>query len=95
MFTEAIEEDPWSLRFVPDHFRTQEIGAEAVHKEPYFLQEIPDHLKTRGYLSRQYATSHTYWNLSLTVSKPKKCVLNKLRKTPGLWNLPLITSNFR
>ena len=48
MFTEAIEEDPWSLRFVPDHFRTQEIGAEAVRKEPYFLQEIPDHLKTRG-----------------------------------------------
>ena len=47
MCTEAIEEDPWLLRFVSNRLKTQDMCVTAVRKETSLLEEIPDHLKTQ------------------------------------------------
>ena len=39
--------DPYSLEFVPDHFKTEEMCKEAVNNKAYMLRYVPDHLKTQ------------------------------------------------
>ena len=45
MCNKAVRMDPYSLEFVPDHLKTQEVCDEAVHREPYTLRYVPDKLK--------------------------------------------------
>ena len=45
MSGEELHIELYSLKFVPDHFRTQEICDAAVRIEPYLLEFVPDHLK--------------------------------------------------
>ena len=39
--------DPYSLEFVPDHFKTEEMCKKAVCRKPYTLRYVSDHLKTK------------------------------------------------
>ena len=47
MCERAVEDRPWVLEYVPDHFKTQEICDKAVRDDLYFLQYVPDWFVTR------------------------------------------------
>ena len=47
MCERAVEDDPNTLEFVPDRFKTQKMCNEAVYREPYTLRYVHDHLKTQ------------------------------------------------
>ena len=38
---------PYSLGFVPDHLKMQEMCIKAVEVDPSFMELVPDHLKTQ------------------------------------------------
>ena len=40
--------EPYSLAFVPDCFKTQEMCDEAFEIDPFILWHVPDHLKMQG-----------------------------------------------
>ena len=42
-----VLEYPWSLQFVPDHFKTQEMCKKVVEEYPQMLFHIPNHFKTQ------------------------------------------------
>ena len=42
----AIEKDPWCLKYVPDHLKTEKMCIKAVEKEAEALEDIPEHFKT-------------------------------------------------
>ena len=46
MCDKAVEYEPEALKYVPGHFKTQEMCDKAVRREPYALGHTPDHLKT-------------------------------------------------
>ena len=48
MCNEAMRIEPYSLEFVPDHLKTQEMCDKAVEIDPFILWYIPDNLKTQG-----------------------------------------------
>ena len=39
---QCIWSHPWSLRIIPDHFKSQEMCDEAVARRPYTLKNVPD-----------------------------------------------------
>ena len=43
----AVENEPYSLKFVPDHFKMQEICDKAVREDPYSLEFLPNWFVTR------------------------------------------------
>ena len=43
MFKKAVCNNPYTLRHVPDWFKTGEMCDEAVRREPYNLLYVPDH----------------------------------------------------
>ena len=48
----AIEDDPETLRFVPDHLKTQEMCEKVVEEEPYTLRLVPDYFKMKKMCER-------------------------------------------
>ena len=42
MCNKAVEENPWMMRYVPNHFKTQEMCNKAVQREPKTLEFIQD-----------------------------------------------------
>ena len=46
MCEKAIEENPWCLKDVPAHFRTEKICERTVEKDPWQLKDVPNHFKT-------------------------------------------------
>ena len=46
-YDREVLEYPWSLQFVPDHLKTQEMCEKAVEEKPYTMKSVPDHLKTQ------------------------------------------------
>ena len=47
MCNKAVEKYPWALRFVPDHFKTQEKCDDAVRKRLRMLEYVPDWFVTQ------------------------------------------------
>ena len=47
MCDEAVNMEPRSLEFVPDHLKTEEMCNKAVRREPYTLRHVPDHFKAQ------------------------------------------------
>ena len=43
----AVEDEPETLEYVPDHLKTEDISKDAVRREPYPLGHVPDHLKAK------------------------------------------------
>ena len=48
MCERAVEKYPYSLKFVPDNFKAQEMCNDAVQKRPHLLEYVTDHFKTKG-----------------------------------------------
>ena len=46
MCDEAVDMEPCSLAYVPDHFKTQRMCERAVEKFLRILEFVPDHFKT-------------------------------------------------
>ena len=42
MWNRAVQSDPWTLKHVPDQYKTQEMCNEAVKKSPCALCCVPD-----------------------------------------------------
>ena len=47
MCNEAMRIESYSLAFVPDCFKTQEMCGKAVEIDPFILWHVPDNLKTQ------------------------------------------------
>ena len=47
MCEKAVENEPYSLKFVPDHFEMQEICDKVVRDDSSSLQYVPDWFVTR------------------------------------------------
>ena len=47
MCEKAVEDEPETLRYIQDHFKTAEICKKAVRREPYSLAYVPDHFKAQ------------------------------------------------
>ena len=59
MCEKAIKKGPWSLEFVPDHLKTQEMCEKAVDDELDTLEFVPDHFKTEGCVKGPLKKVHT------------------------------------
>ena len=46
MCDEAVRMEPYSLKFVPDRLKTEDMCIEAVLRKPYTLEYVADRLKT-------------------------------------------------
>ena len=60
MYNEIVRMDPYNLKFVPDHFKTEDMCNEAVHRDPYALRYVPDNLKTQGMCNEEVHKSRWY-----------------------------------
>ena len=47
MCIKAVEVDPWLLKYVPDHFKTQEMCDAVVIEDPLLLRYVPDWFVTQ------------------------------------------------
>ena len=47
MCEKAVEDEPDTLKFVPDDFKTQRMCERAVEDEPETLEFVPDHIKAQ------------------------------------------------
>ena len=47
MCNEAVRRKPYTLRYVSDHFITQEMCSKAVEEDPWLLWCVPDPFKTQ------------------------------------------------
>ena len=56
MCIKAAEKDPWLLRHLSDHFKTQEISERAVEEGLYVLEFVADRFKTKEVCDK--AVSH-------------------------------------
>ena len=52
MCNEAFDIEPFSLPYVPVHFKTQELCERAVEEGLYMLMFVPDHFKTKRICER-------------------------------------------
>ena len=48
MYDKAVDIEPLSLAYVPDHFKTQEMCDKAVEGDPWLLKYVPDNFKTQS-----------------------------------------------
>ena len=48
MRKKAVEDEPETLEYVSDHFKTQEMCIKALEENPWKLRYVHDHLKTHG-----------------------------------------------
>ena len=62
MCERATEEGPCNLKFVPDHFKTQEICDKAVRDDPCSLQYVPDWFVTREGVCMWYDDTEYYYD---------------------------------
>ena len=42
MRDKELKKDPWSLVYIPDHFKTEEMCNKAVEEYPLLLIKVPD-----------------------------------------------------
>ena len=47
MCEKVVKNEPYSLKFVPDHFRTRDMCDDLVWKDPSYLQFVPDWFVTQ------------------------------------------------
>ena len=54
MCEKAVENEPYSLKFVPDHFKTEELCDQVVKDDSSSLQFVPDWFITQQQIDLQY-----------------------------------------
>ena len=47
MCEKAVKKEPWPLKYVPNHFKTQRMCEKAFEDKLGTLEHVPDHLKTQ------------------------------------------------
>ena len=47
MCEKAVKDEPYVMKYVPDHFKTQKLCYKAVKNDPSFLQSVPDWFITK------------------------------------------------
>ena len=52
MCIKAVEDEPETLEYVPNYFKTQKMCERTVEDDPDTLRFVPDHLKTQGMCER-------------------------------------------
>ena len=57
MCERTVENESYNLKFVPDHFKTQEMCEKAVRDDPSSLQYVPDWFVTRDMVYMWYDDS--------------------------------------
>ena len=62
MCNKVVEVDPWLLKDVPDHFKTQKMCDDAVRYYPFSLQHVPDWFVTQEQIDRWYDDKYVYDN---------------------------------
>ena len=60
MCKEVTEVDPWQLKNVPNHFKTQEMCDKAVRDYLFSLQFVPDFFVTQGQIDIWYEDDYVY-----------------------------------
>ena len=61
MCNDAIDVDPWQLKNVPIHFKTQKMCDDVVQRDSYSLQFVPDWFVT-GQQMQMWADDDDYYN---------------------------------
>ena len=56
MCNEAVQSDPWTLKHVPDQYKTQEMYDEATKKSPCALCCVPDQYETQEMCNEAVST---------------------------------------
>ena len=82
MCNEAVESDPWTLKYVPDQYKTQEMCNEAVEKLPEVLGFVPDQYKTQEMCNE--AVQRVPWMLLyvLDQNKTQEMCYEAVEKSP-------------
>ena len=73
MCNKGVACNPWWLRDVPDHLKTQEMCIKAVEEDPHMLRDVPDQYKTQEMCEKAVKKIHGCWKLSLIILKYKRC----------------------
>ena len=60
MCIKAVEVDPWQLKDVPDHLKTQEICDNAVKDYLFSLRLVPNWLVTQQQIDTRYDYNYVY-----------------------------------
>ena len=69
-----LGENPWSLMYVPDHFKTTKMCKRVVEGDPYMLKFVSDHINTKEMFERAAEKTRRYWNSFWIIIRPNKCV---------------------
>ena len=93
MCERAVEDDPDTLRFVPDHFKKSMCEKE-VKKNPYVLRYVPDYLKTLEMCNEAVSNNPYAWNMFTMILRHKKPVRGS-SSAHGLLVMSLITSRHK
>ena len=54
MCEKAVKDEPYVMKYVPDHFKTQQLCYKAVKNDPSFLQSVPDWFITKEWIDMWY-----------------------------------------
>lgn len=46
MWIKAVEDDPCTLKHIPDHLKTEDMCSRAVEESPWTLEYVPDQFMT-------------------------------------------------
>ena len=82
----AVEKDSWSLKYVSDNLKTQEMCLKTVEKDICILLFIPDHFKTQKMCEKAVEKIHSYWSIFLNSIKLRRCITRWCRKYSAYWN---------
>ena len=83
MCSEVVQIEPWSLAFVPGHFKTQEMCSQAVEKDSHTPRYAPVHLRTQEMCIKAVEKIYTPWNLFQIILSPDRCVKELLKINQG------------
>ena len=79
MCNEAVRREPYTLRYVLDSLKTQEMCDDAVWGDPYPFQFVPDCFKTQKMCNMAMLENPAVFFLFLIALKHKKCVSRHLK----------------
>ena len=54
MCNEVVRREPYTLRFIPDHFKAKEMCDKAIKEDPSSFQFVPDWFVTQEQINRWY-----------------------------------------
>ena len=62
MCIKAVEVDPWQLKDVPDHYKTQEMCDKSMRDYLFSLQQVADWFVTQEQIDIRYDDDYVYIN---------------------------------